>query len=98
MSLDESDLERLAEICERYGIAELDVFGSVPRGEARPDSDLDLLYVLKPTARLGWEIEDLNDELSALFGRRVDLVAKRTLHRRMRASVLAESEPLYLAA
>jgi predicted nucleotidyltransferase len=36
---------RLAELYEKYGIAELSVFGSVARGDARPDSDVDLLYV-----------------------------------------------------
>jgi predicted nucleotidyltransferase len=38
---------RLAELCQKYGIAELSVFGSVARGDARPDSDVDLLYVLQ---------------------------------------------------
>ena len=36
---------RLADLCRKYGIAELAVFGSVARGSARPDSDVDLLYV-----------------------------------------------------
>jgi hypothetical protein len=39
---------RLAELCRKYGIAELAVFGSVARGDARPDSDVDLLYVRVP--------------------------------------------------
>lgn len=34
---------RLAELCQKYGIAELSVFGPVARGDARPDSDVDLL-------------------------------------------------------
>lgn len=48
------DPERLAEVCERYGVEELAVFGSVARGEASADSDVDLLYVLAPGARLGF--------------------------------------------
>jgi predicted nucleotidyltransferase len=39
---------RLAELCRKYGIAELAVFGSVARGDAGPDSDVDLLYVRVP--------------------------------------------------
>jgi hypothetical protein len=39
---------RLAELCQKYGIAELSVFGSAARGDARPDSDVDLLYVRVP--------------------------------------------------
>ena len=60
------DQERLRELCERYGIASLEVFGSVARGDAGPDSDIDLLLSLKPGARLGWEIEDLTEGLSEI--------------------------------
>ena len=44
---------RLAELCQKYGIAELSVFGSVARGDAQPDSDVDLLYVRTPGNDLG---------------------------------------------
>lgn len=84
-------------MCERYGVAELSVFGSVARGEARPDSDLDLLYVLAPGRHLGFSINRLEDELSELFGRPVDLVSKAALHQAMRDEVLAEARELYAA-
>lgn len=93
----EVDETRLAAVCERYGIGVLMVFGSVARGTAGPTSDLDVLYELRPGRRLGWEIEDLADELSDVFGRRVDLVSRSGLHERMRAAVLAEAQPLYAA-
>ncbi len=48
------DEGRLASLCERFGVVELAVFGSVARGEAGPDSDVDLLYVLAPDAGLGF--------------------------------------------
>ena len=91
------DEAKLREVCRRYGIAELAVFGSVARGTAGPNSDLDLLYVLAPEARIGWDIETLADELSALFGRHVDLVSKRHLHRLIRDDVLAGAAVLYAA-
>lgn len=91
------DLGRIAEICRRYGVARLDVFGSVGRGQQRPDSDIDVLYDLVPGGRLGWEIEDLADELSAVLGRRVDLVSRRALHERLREAVLADAQLLYAA-
>lgn len=91
------DMHRLDELCRRYGVARLDVFGSVARGQADETSDVDLLYELAPGAKLGWEIEDLEDELSELFGRPVDLVSKRSLHRRLRTAVLAEARELYAA-
>lgn len=92
------DRQRLRDICQRYGIASLEVFGSVARGQAEADSDIDLLYTLAPGARLGWEIEDLSDELAVVFGRRVDLVARRALHPALREHVLLEAEPVYAAA
>src|SRR5690348_9738107 len=55
----EVDEARLAAICDKYGIAELKVFGSRARGQAAPDSDIDILYTLRPGQRLGWEIEQL---------------------------------------
>ena len=91
------DEMRLADVCARYGIAQLMIFGSVARGTAEPSSDVDILYELQPGRRLGWEIEDLSDELSELFGRPVDLVSQAALHERLRAAVLAEAQPLYAA-
>ncbi len=91
------DTERLAAVCSRYGIARLMIFGSVARGTAEPSSDVDILYELLPGRRLGWEIEDLTDELSELFGRPVDLLSRAVLHDRLRATVLAEARPLYAA-
>jgi len=88
------DEGRLAAVCSRYGIARLMIFGSVARGTAQPSSDVDILDELLPGRRLGWEIEDLTDEL---FGRRVDLLSAAALHERLRATVLAEARPLYAA-
>lgn len=91
------DHERLARVCTEFGVAELSVFGSVARGEAGDGSDLDLLYVLRPDRHLGFSINRLEDELSALFGRPVDLVSKGALHRAIREDVLAEARELYVA-
>ena len=91
------DVDKLRDICDRYGVARLDVFGSTARDQARFDSDVDVLYELVPGVRLGWEIEDLVDELSALLGRRVDLVSRRGLHERLRDHVLTEAQLLYAA-
>jgi len=91
------DDEQLRKVCRRYGIGRLEVFGSAGRGEAGPESDVDLLYELQPGARLGWYVEDLADELSTIFGRRVDLVSRCALHERLREKVLAEAHLLYAA-
>lgn len=89
------DLTRLAEVCTRYGLAELAVFGSIVRGEASRDSDVDLLYVLAPGAQLGFAINDLEDDLAQLFGRKVDLVSKKAVHRLLRDEVVAQARTLY---
>jgi uncharacterized protein len=68
------------------------------RGTAGPASDIDVLYTLRPGRRLGWEIQQLADELTGLFGRRVDLVSLRSLHPMLtKSSVLAEARPVYAA-
>ena len=92
------DASRLAELCRHYGIARLEVFGSVARGEQCPDSDVDLLYTLEGGRALGWEIEDLVESLTEVFHRPVDLVSRRSLHPMIRDRVMAEAEPLYAAA
>ncbi len=91
------DTAKLQKVCDRYGVVRLEVFGSTGRGEADVDSDVDVLYELAPVARLGWDIEQLADELTQLLGRRVDLVSRRSLHQRLRDRVLAEARLLYAA-
>lgn len=88
---------QLEELCRRYGIAELSVFGSVARGDDRAGSDIDLLYVNAPDRRLGWEFYDLQPQLERLLDRRVDLVPKAGLHWVIRDEVLADARVLYAA-
>ena len=86
----------LAEICRRYQIKELSLFGSTVRGEARPDSDIDLLVEFLPEAKIGlFEHFDAELELSNLFGRKVDLVSKKALRERLRREILAEARSIY---
>ena len=56
-----------------HGAVEAYVFGSMTRGEERPDSDLDLLVTFDPPIRL-FDRMDLADELAGLIGRQVDLL------------------------
>jgi hypothetical protein len=94
----EVDGARLADLCRRYRVRELSVFGSAARGEMRPDSDIDLLVEFLPEAEV-----DLVDhaglmlDLSELLARKVDLVSKRGLKPLIRASVLEEARLLYAA-
>ena len=91
------DRARLAEICRRFGVVELAVLGSVARGDASASSDVDLLYVVGDDTTLGFAINRLEDELTALFGRPVDLVSRKALHRLLRERVEQEAQTLYAA-
>lgn len=97
MTIPAVDVERLREVCERYGIARLEIFGSVSRGEHGPDSDIDLLYELKPGSRLGFNYFDLVDDLAELIGRPVDLVARDEINKYIREQVLNDARPFYAA-
>ncbi len=69
------------------------MFGSVRRGQAREESDLDLLV----TFRKGTDVFDqlhLERELGTLLGRRVDVVTEGGLHPLVRPQVLSEAVPL----
>lgn len=92
--------ERIADFCRRWKVAELSLFGSVLREDFNPErSDIDVLIELQSDAHVGlFELTDMQDELEALFGRKVDLVTKPALKPRIRQSILDSSEVLYAAA
>jgi predicted nucleotidyltransferase len=88
----------LAAACRAHDVARLWLFGSRVRGDARPDSDMDILVEFEPNAAIGMiELARLRDELSVVFARRVDLVPLRGLKPAIRAEVLAARELLYAA-
>lgn len=89
------DERHLADICRRYEVVELDVFGSAIREDFSPNSDIDILYVLADNADLGWGIVDLEAELAQLFGRPIDLVSKKYLRQRFADRVLPEARQIY---
>jgi hypothetical protein len=92
------DSARLAELCRRWRIQELALFGSALRPDFEPTSDIDLLVEFEPGTVLGFRIFELERELSALFGgRRIDLVPRKYLHPRLRERVLAEARVQYAA-
>lgn len=91
------DSERIAEFCRRHHIRRLALFGSVLRDDFGPDSDIDVLVEFEPGTFVGFGIVDMEDELSALLGRKVDLVTVRALNHRIRDRVLKEAQTQYAA-
>ena len=71
------DQEKIAEFCQRWKITEFALFGSVLRDDFRSDSDVDVLVTFAPEA--DWSLFDhidMQEELSGLIGRKVDLVSR----------------------
>ncbi len=91
--------ERIREICSRYHVRELSIFGSALRYDFRPDSDVDLLVEFEPDARIGLiEFGQLQQDLETLFARKVDLGTKRSLRPVLRDEILASARTVYAAA
>lgn len=94
--------EEIADFCRQWQVAELALFGSVLRDDFRPDSDIDLLvsFAANVTKRFD-ELQDMKEQLSAMFGRRVDLVRKDLVANSKnyirRTRILDHTEPIYVA-
>lgn len=88
----------LFDLCRRYRVRELALFGSALRADFDDESDLDFLVEFDPDARVGFlTLLNLQRELALLFNRDVDLVPKAGLKPLLRQQVLAETEVLYAA-
>ena len=95
------DREKIAEFCRRWKITELALFGSVLREDFRSDSDVDMLATFAVDAQ--WSLfdhVDMEEELSVLVGRKVDLVSRRAVERSAnwirRKAILENAEPYYV--
>jgi predicted nucleotidyltransferase len=93
------DRAALAALCRRYGIRRLSLFGSVLKGTARPDSDVDLLVEFEPGATPGFlRLSAIEEELSDMLGgRRVDLRTAAELSRYFRDEVVSTAEAQFVA-
>jgi predicted nucleotidyltransferase len=80
-------------IADKYGARRVRMFGSMARGEADAQSDVDVLVDLEPGRPL-LDLGGLQFELEALFGRPVDVVTERGLKPRIRDRVLREAVPV----
>ena len=85
--------DQILEIAARHGARNVRVFGSVARGEASPDSDVDLLVDVGPT-HSRWFPAGLVLDLEELLDREVDVVTEDALHWYIRDRVLEEAVPL----
>jgi predicted nucleotidyltransferase len=88
--------ERIADFCRKHHIRKLAIFGSVLRSDFRDDSDIDVLVEFEPGQVPGLEFFSMQDELSEILGRKVDLNTPQCLSRYFRAEVLQEALVQYV--
>jgi predicted nucleotidyltransferase len=94
----EIPMDRIEEFCRRHRIRRLALFGSILRDDFRPESDVDVLVEFGPGARTGFAFFGMQDELSEILGRKVDLNTPGFLSKYFRDEVLREARVLYDAA
>lgn len=94
--------QELAAFCRKWKIKRLSLFGSVLRDDFRPDSDVDVLVSFLDEAQ--WRLFDLihmEEELSAMVGRKADLVDRRSVEASRnyirRRHILSSLEQVYVA-
>jgi len=94
--------EAFRQVCRKWKISRLEIFGSARTGQLRPNSDIDLLVDFEPNE--DWSLMDLaraEEDFSSLFGRRADLVVRRSLEKSAnwirREAILSSTEMVYVA-
>lgn len=94
----EFPIRELTDLCRRYQVRELAVFGSFVKGNFRADSDIDLLVEFEPSAEIGFlALARMKNELSEILHRQVDLVPKEGLKPKIKKEVLDSRRILYAA-
>jgi predicted nucleotidyltransferase len=94
--------EKIEEFCHKWKVREFSVFGSVLRGDFRPDSDIDVIVDFEPGAKRSlFDIVSMTDELKEIFGREVDLMTRRSVEQSRnyirRKAILSSMETVYVA-
>lgn len=92
--------ERLALFCKRWQVSELALFGSVLRDDFGPESDIDVLIGFRKEARHTlFDLVDMEEELKAIFDRKVDLVERAGIEQSRnhlrRKNILRSAETIY---
>jgi predicted nucleotidyltransferase len=96
----EFPMDAIREFCQRWQISELALFGSALRDDFRPDSDIDLLVTFAPDAHWSlFDLVDMRDELTGIFGRNVDFVSREAIEKSYnhirRRNILNSAQVIY---
>ncbi|MCR4317467.1 MAG: nucleotidyltransferase family protein [Planctomycetes bacterium] len=90
--------DEIEAFCKAMRIRRLALFGSVLRDDFVSTSDVDILVEFEPGVKVGWGFFGMQDELSKLIGRKVDLNTPAELSKYFRDEVLREAMDIYVAA
>jgi len=88
--------DKIADFCRKHHIRRLAVFGSALRDDFSPDSDVDLLVEFQKGYEPGFAFFGMQDALSELLGRKVELHTPKFLSRYFRDQVLEQAEVQYV--
>jgi predicted nucleotidyltransferase len=88
------DTNKLIEICRQNDVSKLGIFGSIPRGEANDQSDIDLLVEFSQRKSL-LALVALENQLTRALGRKVDLLTEAAISPYLRERILRELQVIY---
>jgi predicted nucleotidyltransferase len=92
-------LQAIEAFCRKWQVGELSLFGSVLRDDFSSDSDIDVLVTFSPEARRSlFDLVEMQDELEALFRRKVDLVSRGGLRNPFRRQEILSTRQILYAA
>lgn len=95
-------MDEIKAFCQKWQITEFALFGSVLRDDFHPDSDIDVLVTFAPDSQRSlFQLVTMKEEIEAIFGRKVDLVNRRTIERShnyiRRKAILNTARTIYVA-
>src|ERR1700728_186178 len=95
----EVPLDQIERFCNRFGVEQFALFGSVLREDFGPDSDIDVLLKFKPGHGFTFEnTPDIQDELESMFGRPIDVIEKGRIRNPFRRHAIMSSYRVVYAA
>ena len=92
-------MERIKAFCEKFGVEEFSLFGSILREDFGPESDVDVMLKFKPGRGFTFEnTPDIQDELERIFGRPVDVIEKGRIRNPFRRDAIMNNYRVVYAA
>jgi hypothetical protein len=91
--------QQIKEFCDKYGVEQFALFGSVLRADFGPESDVDVMLKFKPGHGFTFEnTPDIQDELRAMFGRKADVIEMGRIRNPIRQRAIMDSHRVIYAA